>query len=42
MRHYTDDAEIIAGYVVTYAAIVGCIGLAWSVVYSLIVMMMAL
>ena len=47
MRHYT-DAEVIAGYVVTALAILICagavmglIGLAWSVVYPLIVMMMA-
>ena len=42
------DAEVIAGYVLTGLAIllcawavVGLIGLAWSVVYPLIVMMMA-
>ena len=47
MRHIT-DTEMIAGYIVTASiilictgAIVGLIGLAWSVVYPLIVMMMA-
>ena len=44
----TTDAEFIAGYVLTgliilvcTGVIVGFIGLAWSVVYPLIVMMMA-
>ena len=47
MRHIT-DAEMIAGYILTglvilicAGAIVGVVGLSWSVVYPLIVMMMA-
>ena len=47
MRHIT-DAELIAGYVLTGLAIlalagviVGLLAVAWSVVYPLIVMMMA-
>ena len=42
------DAEVIAGYVLTALAILLCagavvwfVGLAWSIVYPLIVMMMA-
>lgn len=35
------DINEIAGYIVTYALIAGCIGLAWALVYPLIVMMMA-
>ena len=36
------DAEVIAGYVLTVLAISICVGLAWAVVYPLIVMMMAI
>lgn len=47
MRHYT-DTDMIAGYIVTGflillcgVAAIGLIGLAWSIIYPLIVMMMA-